>query len=43
MKAEANGAEVVHPVVTMPGLVTFAILKNPLGDRPGLIDAKMPG
>lgn len=41
-KAQANGAEIVHPVVTMPGMVTFAVLKDPQGNRFGLVDAKIP-
>jgi predicted enzyme related to lactoylglutathione lyase len=41
-KAVANGAEVVHPVTTIPGMVTFAILKDPQGNRFGLVDEKMP-
>jgi predicted enzyme related to lactoylglutathione lyase len=41
-KAVANGAEVIHPVVTVPGMVTFAILKDPQGNRFGLVDETIP-
>jgi uncharacterized protein len=41
-KAVANGAEVLSPVTTMPGMVTFAILKDPQGNRFGLVDEKVP-
>lgn len=41
-KAVANGAEVVHPVETIPGMATFAILKDPQGNRFGLVDEVMP-
>ncbi len=41
-KAVANGAEVLMPVTTMPGTVTFAILKDPFGNRFGLVDETVP-
>ena len=41
-KAVANGAEIVQPVTVYPGTVTFAILKDPLGNLFGLTDETVP-
>lgn len=41
-KAEANGATVVMPVESIPGMVTMALLSDPQGNVFGLVDAKTP-
>lgn len=41
-KSVANGAEVIEPVTTMPGVVTYAMLKDPQGNRFGLLSATIP-
>lgn len=41
-RAVANGAEVLKPVQTFPGIVTYAILRDPQGNRFGLVAEVVP-
>ncbi|MGE3962004.1 MAG: VOC family protein [Dehalococcoidia bacterium] len=41
-KAQANGAEVVVDVTTVPGMVTFAQFRDPAGNIVGIVDNTMP-
>lgn len=41
-RAEENGAEIIKPIESVPGDVTYAILRDPQGNRFGLVDAKAP-
>lgn len=41
-KAQANGAEILQDVTTIPGMVTFAQFRDPAGNVMGLVDSKMP-
>ncbi len=42
-KAVERGGEVVMPVTTIPGMVTFALFSDPEGNRVGLASSEMPG
>lgn len=41
-KAVSLGGKVVHPVMTIPNMVTFAQFSDPQGNVVGLDDNKMP-
>lgn len=41
-KAQANGAEVLMDVTTIPGMVTFAQFRDPAGNVIGIVDNQMP-
>jgi len=42
-KAEANGATVVQPVTTIPGMVTMALFRDPAGNLMGIVENETPG
>lgn len=41
-KAESMGSQVLMPVTTIPGMVTFAMFADPDGNAIGLVDNKQP-
>lgn len=41
-KAVGNGAEIINPVETVPGVVTYAVLRDPQGNRFGLTADEIP-